>query len=178
MTLSKRGRSTKRSLEAQVVSRSSPSPLAKTYKSSAFQLEWDNDVAFHVAQNLLRLRRFRRMSQSKVARDMGTSQSALARIESAQENFTLSTLHRLIKALRGRFHVSISPEEMDFRSRSPWWEVYDTSTSGWSLVGSLANQTATTDQLLVGFQRPRQATTQIAEARLLTTRGTSGFTNL
>ena len=99
--------------------------LTKLYQSPEFQLELDNDVAFHIARNVLRLRRLRGMSQDKVAKEIATSQSALARIESAQENITLSTLQHLVIALKGRFQVSIAPAEMSFQRSKAWWEVYD-----------------------------------------------------
>jgi transcriptional regulator with XRE-family HTH domain len=103
--------------------------LADLYKTDEFRNEWANDVKFHVARNVLYLRRYRKMSQGSVAAAMGTSQSAIARIESAQENITLDTLQRLIAALGGQFHVAISPAECSLQQKHPWWEVTSPSLS-------------------------------------------------
>lgn len=167
MTQSKPGPSITPSPEVQVVSRSSLSPLVKVYQSPQFQSAWDNDVKFQVARNLLRLRRFRNMSQAKVAKEMGTSQSALARIEAAEENITLGTLQRLIAALRGRLQISIAPEEMPVQSRRPWWEVYQSgtfSTTGWDLVWGAYRQVGTTEQIAFGLERDNGKTLMLTEA--------------
>ncbi len=108
----------------EVLSPSSPSPLAKIYSTEGFKNAWANDIRFHVARNILFIRRFRGWSQSKLADASGTSQSAIARIESARENITLDTLERIITPLHGRFYVSIPPREYEYAPSlmSPWWE--------------------------------------------------------
>src|SRR5688572_10665645 len=58
----------------RVTSRSSPSKLAELHKNPQARKEWDNDVRFHVAANLLHLRRWREQSQKKVAAAVRTSQ--------------------------------------------------------------------------------------------------------
>ena len=80
------------SVPAEVAYGPSNSLLGEVYKTKEFQKEWANDVRFHVARNLLYLRKFRRKSQATVAKAVGTSQSAIARIETAQENATLDTV--------------------------------------------------------------------------------------
>lgn len=111
------------SVEPEVlVSSNSPSRLEKSYDSKEFRIAWDNEVGFHVARNLLLLRKYRETSQAKVAISAGTSQSKIARIESGSENITLRTLRRLITALGGRFDVSISPEELSIPRMPAWWE--------------------------------------------------------
>ena len=107
---------------AEVLSGSSNSPLSEIYKSREFKTEWANDVQFHIARNLLYLRRHRQMSQADLAKAVKTSQSAIARIESAQENITLDTLQRLIAGLNGRLEVSIHPSENPVQNGQPWWE--------------------------------------------------------
>ena len=135
--------------------RSSSSPLAELYRSDEFINESANDVRFHVAMNLLHLRRYRKMSQAHVARLVGTSQSAIARIESGQENITLGTLERYVKALNGRFHVSIPPQERAPKKVHQWWAVSGPSASGWELVRVITRQTPDTEQAIVGFERNR-----------------------
>jgi transcriptional regulator with XRE-family HTH domain len=138
----------------EVVSRPSRSPLEAVYSSSAFQVEWDNNVPFHIAENLVHLRRVRGMSQAEVADAIGTSQPAIARMESAQENnITLSTLQKLIVALKGRFRISISPVEVPVRRNTPWWEL-STAEGDWAIHGLWFRQNDTTQQVLVGLVRP------------------------
>jgi len=91
------------------------------------------------------------MSQSSVAKAMGTSQSAIARIESAQENITLDTLRRLVVVLRGRFDVSIPPEECAATRLYTWWQG---AASQWSVVGVVGRQLHQTEQVIVGLERP------------------------
>ena len=120
--LAKPGVSTTASAPAEVLSRPLNSPLAEVYKTEEFKDAWDNDVRFHVARNLLHLRRYRSMTQSAAGKIMGTSQSAIARIETGQENITLDTLQRHTAALNGRFYVSIRPREFQSQPIVPWWE--------------------------------------------------------
>lgn len=141
--------------QEEVVSRPSPSPLAEIYESDEFKSEWFNAVSFHVAQNLLHLRRFRGMSQSAVGMAMGTSQPAVARIETAQENITLSTLERLVSALRGRFHVSIAPAELCVNQPCrPWWESADfLSGARWGVTGFASRNTGQAQQVVIGLEK-------------------------
>ena len=140
--------------EVNVVSRASSSPLAEVYKTEEFKNEWANDLRFHIARNLLHLRRHRRMSQSAVGEAAGTSQSAVARIESAQENITLETLQRLVVAMRGRFYVSIYPQECPFNQPVPWWEALGAANDNpGSVKGYIAKSGATSDRLVVALER-------------------------
>ncbi len=123
--------------QGEVLSRSSISPLAEVYRTEEFRNAWANEVRFHVARNLLHLRRYRQMSQSTVGQAMGTSQSAVARIESGQENITLDTLQKMIGALNGRFYVSIRPGELQSRYDQPWWNSISSwtfSPADWNLI--------------------------------------------
>ncbi len=108
----------------EVVVRShSSSPIKQAFRDNLdLALAWDNNVGFHVARNLLLLRKYREESQAAVAASAGTSQAKVARIESAIENITLKTLQKLITALGGRFKVSISPREVAIPFCPDWWE--------------------------------------------------------
>lgn len=55
------------------------------------------------------IRLARGWSQAEVARRMGTRQSKIARIESAQENLTLGTLLRLAQALDATVTLDLEP---------------------------------------------------------------------
>jgi transcriptional regulator with XRE-family HTH domain len=81
---------------------------------------------------------------------MGTSQSAVARIESGQENITLDTLQRMIVALDGKFHVSIRPQEFRCWHETPWWD----KPGSWNLKSVVSAQTLDADGLIMWFERP------------------------
>lgn len=157
--------------QAEVLPRRSYSPLAEVYETRAFRDEWDNDVRFHVARNLLHLRRFRGVSRKQLAAAVGTSQSAVARIESAQENITLDTVERFVHGLDGRFFVSIQPAEHATLPARTWW---DTITSPpWNVVRVERRQTGLTDQVLVGLERDHVSSGFVGSTRLLTEANTS-----
>jgi transcriptional regulator with XRE-family HTH domain len=126
------------------------------FESPAFRLQWDNDVKHHLARHLLHLRRYREWSQADVAKRMGTSQSAIARIEAGQENITLATLERLINALQGRFQVSIQPAELNSGRFTPWWEIGDAIASTaipWTTRFVAYQRTGLGERALVGLER-------------------------
>jgi transcriptional regulator with XRE-family HTH domain len=120
--LNVRGRSSLTFNPVEVGSSSSPSPLTERYASSEFRNSWANQLPFHVALHAARLRKFRGLSQAKVARAMGTSQSKVARIESGDENVTVRTLQRLAGALKGRLRFAIEPSEVQLPMLPNWWE--------------------------------------------------------
>ena len=149
--------------QEEVLSRPSSSRLTDLYATRRFQAEWANEIHFHVARNILHLRRYRGMSQQQVADAAETSQSAIARIESGQENVTLDTLKRVVTVLDGHFSVSITPAEFAPSLRRPWWEtISSTHSSGnWQVVGCVASSTAYVDQMLIGLERPRGSTESV-----------------
>jgi transcriptional regulator with XRE-family HTH domain len=55
-------------------------------------------AAAELARNLAQLRKNSRLSQSEVARRMGTSQTAIARLERGRQNPTMSTLQDFASA--------------------------------------------------------------------------------
>lgn len=122
-TLSGRARSLTTSSLKEVESSDSSSPLDKVYQGDAFRLGWDNNLAYHVAENAIRLRRMRCYSQALVAKHMGTSQSKVARIEGGDENITISTLVKLVGALRGRLRFAIEPAEVHLPHLPQWWDM-------------------------------------------------------
>ena len=136
------------SAEPEVVSIGSLSPLEALYATTEFRLSWDNDIRFHIAENLIRLRKLRGLSQAELGAAMGTSQSAVARIEGEEENITLNTLSRMVEALEGRFSISISPAEVDLKLMN-WWESIE-----WELRGVAYRKTETTHDLLLALQMP------------------------
>src|SRR5262249_59207698 len=101
------------------------SRIATVYDTT-IMLWGNNDFAFHVAKHTTRLRNYRGQSKASVASAMGTSQSAVARIEGGDENITLRTLKRLAEALDGRIRFAIEPQELSFPRWPEWWTVIGT----------------------------------------------------
>ena len=69
--------------------------------------------AHSVITQLAQLRRERGLSQTQVAARMGTSQSAVARLESLQADARLSTLERYASALDAQIGFAIRPQRDD-----------------------------------------------------------------
>jgi transcriptional regulator with XRE-family HTH domain len=141
-----------------VVSARSHSLATRAYETEKFQLEWDNDISFHVAQNTIRLRKFRGKTQHEVGQEMGTSQSALARIESGDDNITLGKLKRLVTALRGRIRFAIEPQEVTVPRLPEWWTLVDAGlgASAWNLVVAGIRDTGATLQYAAGWNSHSQ----------------------
>ena len=140
--------------QVEIVSHPSSSRRNELYDAPQFRNEWDNDVPFHVAQNIVHLRRYRRVSQQNLATAVGTSQSAIARIESGQENITLETLQRITVALNGRFYIALRPQEVWTRNSQTWWNSLCTLKGNWALAGVATQQNPETEDVCVWFQRP------------------------
>jgi predicted transcriptional regulator len=65
-----------------------------------------------VVDDLAARRRAAGLSQTEVAARMGTSQSAVARLEAGQPDIRLSTLSRYAAAIGARLHLQVQlPEE-------------------------------------------------------------------
>ena len=64
--------------------------LKKLYDEYGKQLE--------IAYQILQLRKQTGMSQSKLAKKLGTTHSNVARIETGQQNFTTATLQKIAEA--------------------------------------------------------------------------------
>lgn len=140
--------------EPPVVSDGSRSDLDDALANPAFQLAWDNDMRFQVSRHLVRLRMLRRMSQARLAKKIGTSQSAIARIESGEENFTASTVERMIDALGGRLRVSIAPKEFPAAPPVLWWkEAVSSAAAHWTMRRVELRQTADEQHVRLTFGR-------------------------
>ena len=67
------------------------------------------DGEFALASMLISARTAAKLSQLELAKKMGTSQSAIARLESGSAKPSLSTLERFAKATGTRVRVSLAP---------------------------------------------------------------------
>ena len=63
-----------------------------------------------IEQDLIALREARGLTQVQLARLLGISQPAVAKLESGSENLTLRTLVRVVTALGGALKIEIRPQ--------------------------------------------------------------------
>jgi ribosome-binding protein aMBF1 (putative translation factor) len=81
--------------------------LVKKLKNPEFKKLFDEyGRQLEVAYQILQLRQKKKMSQSELARRVGTTQSNVARIESGQQNFTVSLLQKVATALDSDLKIS------------------------------------------------------------------------
>jgi ribosome-binding protein aMBF1 (putative translation factor) len=71
--------------------------LKKSYEEAGKKLE----IAYQIAK----LRKQQGISQSELAKKLGTTQSNVARIEAGQQNFTTETLHKIAKVFRRELRI-------------------------------------------------------------------------
>ena len=156
--------------EPVVLSSPSHSLLNSVYSTPEFQLDWDSDIGHHVARNLIHLRQFRGLSQVEVAKAMGTSQPAVARIESGTENVGSDTFRRLIKVLRGRVQVWITPHEEPICRWGHWWEI---SSTTYNLVAFMLQRDGTKERIGIGLERSLHTSGTTPPVTALIVKGTN-----
>jgi DNA-binding XRE family transcriptional regulator len=84
--------------------------LAENLRDPAFRAEWERTaIAREVAKRLIAYRAEHHMTQSQVARQVGTVQSVIARLESGDQAPSLATLAKLSRGLGIEFHLTITP---------------------------------------------------------------------
>lgn len=73
-----------------------------------FRAEYDKaDAEFRLIEALLQARTRARLSQAELARRLGTTQSAIARLEGGGVSPTLSTLRRYAEATGTRLEINL-----------------------------------------------------------------------
>lgn len=79
----------------------------------SFQEEFDKaDQAWDIAFQIADLRKKAKLTQGQLAKLVGTKQSNIARIESADyTGYTLKTLQKVTQALKARLEIRIVPKE-------------------------------------------------------------------
>lgn len=78
------------------------------------------DRAWDIAFQIINLREKAGLTQAELARLVGTKQSNIARIESADyTGYTLKTLEKITKALKARLQIKIVPVNTYSRSPQP-----------------------------------------------------------
>ena len=72
----------------------------KYYEEYGKQLE--------IAYQILQLRKKKGLSQSELARKIGTKQTNIARLESGQQNFTVETLQKIARAFNRNLKIEFT----------------------------------------------------------------------
>ena len=81
--------------------------LKKRLKDPEFRREWeDSELEFQLSCKLIEARLKRNLSQRALAKKVGTSQAAIARIEGMNANPSLSLLKRIAHALGSTIRLS------------------------------------------------------------------------
>jgi len=82
--------------------------LAEELKNPKFKKMFDEyGRQLELSLSLLQLRKKRKMSQLLLAKKIGTTQSNIARLESGQQNFTISFLDKVVNALDANLEIKI-----------------------------------------------------------------------
>jgi DNA-binding XRE family transcriptional regulator len=88
--------------------------LAEQLRDPKFRAEWERTApARAVASKVIAYRAQYRLSQTALARRLGMSQPAVARLERGDHNPTIDTLMRLASALDVEFVLDIAPANKD-----------------------------------------------------------------
>ena len=83
--------------------------LAKKLKNKEFKKMFDEyGRQLEISYRILQLRKRKKMSQLLLAKKIGTTQSNIARLESGQQNFTVSFLDKVAVALDARLEISLN----------------------------------------------------------------------
>ena len=82
--------------------------LKKHLKNKEFKRHYDEfGKQLEIAYQLVKLRKEKRMSQIELARQIGTTQSNVARMESGQQNFTVGMLNKVAGVFNKDLKISI-----------------------------------------------------------------------
>ena len=74
--------------------------LKKELKNPEFKRQYDEyGRQLEVAYQILQLRKKKKMSQTQLAKKIGTKQSNIARMEAGQQNFSVDILGKIAEAL-------------------------------------------------------------------------------
>lgn len=80
--------------------------LDRQLKDPVFKKYYDEyGKQIEIAYQILQLRKKKGLSQSMLAKKIGTKQANVARLESGQQNFTLETLQKIARALNRNLKI-------------------------------------------------------------------------
>jgi transcriptional regulator with XRE-family HTH domain len=88
--------------------------LAEDVQDPEFRAEWDRTtVARAVANRVVAYRAEHGLTQTQLAKVLGMTQSAIARLELGEHEPNLTTLARLSRGLGIDFHIDITPTAVE-----------------------------------------------------------------
>ena len=80
--------------------------LTREIKNPEFKKYYDKySKQLEIAYQILQLRKQKRMSQTELAKKLGTKQSNIARMETGQQNFTTDMLQKIATALKKNLRI-------------------------------------------------------------------------
>jgi DNA-binding transcriptional regulator YiaG len=83
---------------------------AKWMKDAEFRREYEKlGPEFEIVDQLIRARRRSKLSQAEIAKRMGTTQSAVARLESGKVSLKADTIYRYAAATGHRVGIVLKP---------------------------------------------------------------------
>lgn len=83
--------------------------INESLKDENFKKVWQESEELHqVAKQLISLRLERKLTQKELAEKIGTSQSAIARIENGEQNLSIQTLAKIAHALEAELNIRLS----------------------------------------------------------------------
>ena len=75
--------------------------LAQRMKNEEFRKAFEEEgQRLEIAYKILQLRKQQKLSQKQLARKLNTTQSAIARMEAGQQNFTTDTLQKIASTFK------------------------------------------------------------------------------
>lgn len=99
------------------------SQIRKLFADPALRLEWDNDLRYHFARHVIKLRQFRELTQAELSERAGVAQPRIAEIEAGDANVTARTIERVVSALEGRLRFAIEPAERPSPRLPEWYQL-------------------------------------------------------
>ena len=84
--------------------------------SKEFKKAYTEHIAkLSIAYKIMQLRKLRRLSQTQLAKKMGTTQQTISRLENPQNyEVTLATLSKAALALDARLNIDLTPKKYNF----------------------------------------------------------------
>ena len=82
--------------------------LTEELKDPQFQQEWDNlELRYAIIKQLVKLRNSYNLSQTQLAKKIGTTQSVISRIENGSVNIGIDFLEKVAKAFNKKVELHI-----------------------------------------------------------------------
>ena len=82
--------------------------LQEELKNKEFRQAYEEEYAkLAFAYQIMQLRKKHKMSQTELAKRLKTTQSAIARMEAGEQNFTLDTLQKIADAFHRKLKIEL-----------------------------------------------------------------------